>query len=92
MADTTTDPIPDETPAAVPVDQVNFIQSILNFFRSVLNVFNYIIEQVGLKFDIDHFQFAFILVLLGAFFMVLPVFSDAEWRTRVRRLTPQSRK
>jgi hypothetical protein len=82
----------DESPDAVPMDQANFIQSILNFFRSVMNVFNYIIEQVGLKFEIDHYQFAFILVLLGAFFMVLPVFSDAELRTRVRRLTPQSRK
>ncbi len=92
MADSASANPPEDTPAAVPVDQVNFIQSILNFFRSVLNVFNYIIEQVGLKFDIDHFQFAFILVLMGAFFMVLPVFSDAEWRTRVRRLTPQSRK
>lgn len=80
------------SPEAIPQDQVNFIQSVLNFFRAILNVFNYFVEEVAKTFNIDHFQFAFILVLLGAFFMVVPVFSDAEFKTRIRRIIPQSRK
>ncbi len=85
---------PEEEPRAVPVDQANFIQSILNFFRTILNVLNYVVEEVGQKFNIDHFQFAFILVMLGALFMVFPVFTDAEWKTRLSRLrrASQSRK
>lgn len=67
---------------AIPTDQSNFVNSIFNFFRTILNVINYVIEQLGEQFNIDHFQFAFILVLLGAFFMVLPVFTQAEMRQR----------
>ncbi len=58
----------------------------MNFFRTILNVLNYVIEQLGEKFNIDQFQFAFIIVLLGAFFMVLPVFTQAEMRERLGRI------